>query len=229
MATSTNAAPQLTRQQLDDLDALLQRMLQLPVKDLDEPIPSSGPKPRSLANLTPKNAQSAPVSPSISSVSEDLEFAPDLPSEVPQGEFLVPPPGNLVLTDPLPSLLNSSPSSVPRPKGITEGTAQDSGPWSVSPEQVHKEEKAGTLTATLATQAPGRVPNSVSSRPPELGLWWRPLVWGNRLFDSFTFGLGAPGRWLRRPAGRTLLGWTGLILLATAVTLVVLDSIGWTW
>jgi hypothetical protein len=229
MATSTNAAPQLTRQQLDDLDALLQRMLQLPVKDLEEPIPSSGPKPRFKANQALEDAQSAPLSPSHSSLSETLEYSPNLSSDEPRGNMLVPPPGNLILTDPLPSLLKPSPSSAPGPEDTGEDKARDTGQWFESPEKEQKAGKGEIVSPAWATRTHGRFQTSVSSRPPEVGLWLRPLVWGNRLFDSFTLGLGAPGRWLRRPGGRSLLGWTGLILLAGAITLVVLGRIGWTW
>ncbi|HZT79443.1 MAG TPA: hypothetical protein VFA26_04455, partial [Gemmataceae bacterium] len=66
--------------------------------------------------------------------------------------------------------------------------------------------------------------------PPRSGpLWQRPLVWGNRAFDRATEGLGPPGVWLRRPAGRTALGWAGLVFLAAAAALVLLARIGWTW
>ena len=51
-------------------------------------------------------------------------------------------------------------------------------------------------------------------------LWLRPLVWLNRFFDRHTYRLGALGRWLRRPAGRAVLGWTGLLLLAAAAVLL---------
>jgi hypothetical protein len=50
----------------------------------------------------------------------------------------------------------------------------------------------------------------------------RPLLWSNRTFDRCTGWLGAPGRWLRGPGGRLLLGWAGLGLWAAALTLVVL-------
>jgi hypothetical protein len=65
--------------------------------------------------------------------------------------------------------------------------------------------------------------------PPPLSPWVLPLFWCNWLFDRATAPLGAPGRWLRHPAGRSLLGWTGLLCLALAAGLAVGDALGWTW
>src|SRR5947208_12391861 len=44
MSTATSSA-QSMRQQLDDLDALLQRMLALPINQLDDPPPNVPPRP----------------------------------------------------------------------------------------------------------------------------------------------------------------------------------------
>src|SRR5439155_23813338 len=58
-------------------------------------------------------------------------------------------------------------------------------------------------------------------------LW--PLVGVNRLFDRAASRLGIAGRWMKRPWGRALLGWVGLLCLAAAGVLLLLDWIGWTW
>ena len=68
----------------------------------------------------------------------------------------------------------------------------------------------------------------IASRPPQEPWLLRPILRINRLFDTVALGLGAPGRWLRRPAGRTLLGLLGLALLGAAAALVLLDRSGWT-
>ena len=49
------------------------------------------------------------------------------------------------------------------------------------------------------------------------------------VFDRWTVPLGRPGNWLRRPAGRTLLGWMGCLMAAAAGALVLSDWMGWTW
>jgi hypothetical protein len=66
------------------------------------------------------------------------------------------------------------------------------------------------------------------SRPEPDALWWRPLVRVNRLFDRGVSHLGPAGRWLRGRTGRAVLGGAGLLLLAAALGVVLLDWIGWT-
>jgi hypothetical protein len=56
-----------------------------------------------------------------------------------------------------------------------------------------------------------------------------PVVLLNRGYDRLTMRLGTPGRWLRHAGGRTLLGWTGVLLLAAAVLIALFDWFGWPW
>jgi hypothetical protein len=161
----TIMASQPTRQQLDDLDALLQRMLALPVNSAEEPAP---PDPEPLAAPAGNVILSDPARP-------------------------VPRPVPLPLLNPLPPAERRSPVLPPPDRPL-------------SPRQA------------LA-----------ASRPPAPPLLLRPVLWLNRRFDGFAFGLGSTGRWLRRPVGRTLLGLVGLLLLAAAVAVVLLDRFGWTW
>jgi hypothetical protein len=65
--------------------------------------------------------------------------------------------------------------------------------------------------------------------PSAWGWFILPLVWGNRLFDLGTLSLGESGNWLRGPGGRSLLGATGLILMAVACLWLMRDWLGWTW
>jgi len=53
------------------------------------------------------------------------------------------------------------------------------------------------------------------------------IDWINRLFDGTTFFLGPPGRWLREPAGRSILGWIGIGCLIAALVWGFLDLVGW--
>jgi hypothetical protein len=48
------------------------------------------------------------------------------------------------------------------------------------------------------------------------------------LFVAVCGRLGAPGRWLRGPGGRALLGVTGLVCLGAALALAIHAGIGWT-
>jgi hypothetical protein len=56
-----------------------------------------------------------------------------------------------------------------------------------------------------------------------------PLVWTNQVFDWWATRCGPLGLWLCSPAGRTLLGCAGLLLLAGALAWALHDWIGWTW
>jgi hypothetical protein len=168
MATPT---PPPTRQQLDDLDALLQRMLALPVNPSDEPPEPLRPPPGNV-----------------------------IIDDSPPTQPLAPPPRPAVPAAALPlPLLNPVPVAERRPPVLPPPDRP------VSPRQA-----------------------LISSRPPGDPLLLRPLLGLNRVFDSLAMGLGGPGRWLRRPAGRTMLGLIGLALLAAAVGLALLDRIGWT-
>lgn len=168
-----------TRQQLDELDSLLQRMLALPVNQLEDDFGSSDPGPAvPLPAPVAPPVVAGPTSPSAS-VSRPPNPSP-------------PPPGEK----------RTEPADRPsQPAPATEEARPD-----IRRGHGHRLAPAGRLPA---------------------GRWVRPLVWGNRVFDRWAARLGRPGHWLRQPRGRTLLGWTGLLFLAAALTLVLLDWIGW--
>jgi hypothetical protein len=172
--------PQPTRQQLDDLDALLQRMLALPVNPTDEPaVPAFSEPPAPAGNMI---------------LSDPLAPAPPRPTAA------APVPWQTVPTDPVPlPLLNPVPPA---------------------------ERRAPVLPPPARVLSPRQA--LIASRPPAPPPLLRPVLWLNRGFDGLALSLGTPGRWLRRPAGRTLLGIAGLALLAAAVALVLFDRIGWT-
>ena len=160
-----------TREQLDELDILMQRMLALPVNE-----------PNDAGTPAPEEASAA-------------ELQTPAPSDVFQ---------------------SATSSTVPSA-------------------QVHKQPEKAAF-AGLEAQAPIQ-PNLVrsvkvmSKRATFPRVVWplRPLWWVNGAFDWGTSWLGAPGRRLRGPAGRSLLGWTGLLLLAAAFVWFALEGMGWTW
>ncbi|HXG09993.1 MAG TPA: hypothetical protein VNK04_09405 [Gemmataceae bacterium] len=145
----------LTRQQLDELDALLRRMLELPVYPTEE-----GPAP----------------------------------------------------AEPAPSL------AVPAPEPVALPSSEPAGPRALPP----VESPAADLPVSPVSE-----PTEEETLP--IAWWLRPILWGNRTFDRGVARLGRPGRWLRQPSGRTLLGVTGLVLLAAALALLVLDWVRWNW
>jgi hypothetical protein len=92
---------------------------------------------------------------------------------------------------------------------------------------------AGEVKSPNTDPTPAEVTEEHPSPPPsrhrQVGWGFRPLLWMNKSFDQATVGLGAPGRWLRGPRGRTFLGVAGLLLLGSAVAWGVLDWMGWPW
>ncbi len=253
MSTSTPAAAgNAMRQQLDELDALLQRMLTLPINQLDEPAPAGRGPDR------PKEDLPAPVA--------------HTPSP-PQGHGGWRPPSMILLTDPEPAAepqattqawdpswsINLNPlhgSSVLGPRSpaaaasrpIREAAAPPQPTWRAEPvtpaaapvprpqPQPLPAPQVDHHMAPAVAAGPAPAPQPTFSArsllrpapeppPPALLL---PLVAVNRLFDGLVTPFGALGIWLRGPAGRDLLGYAGLLLLAGSAAWGVLDWIGWT-
>jgi hypothetical protein len=158
------------RQQLDELDALLQRMLNLPVSP---PEPESVPPPTS--------------SPRVSVIEELPPLPPPLP---PPRAIPTPPP---IYRDPV---TVETPPNLPLPRTMpSRSPLPENGP-----------------------------PPKLRSRP----LWMAPFLWIDDCFENATNPFGFLGRWLRQPIGRAFLGWVGVLCLAAAVALVLLDWFGWT-
>ena len=55
-----------------------------------------------------------------------------------------------------------------------------------------------------------------------------PVVWFNKGFDLMLLPFGPLGRWFRGQSGRTALGTVGLLCLAGAIVLAVVEGFGWT-
>jgi hypothetical protein len=179
-----------TRQLLDELDALMERMLSLPVEDPEGAEPLPPPRSPRLREPAAPVIVSIESPPNLTNRGELIQAAGAPPGR------LAPPTSTVPAPTPTAAATTSPPvSAVPRwsPKGILE-----------------------------------RAPHS---RPLEVRLaWWMlPILWSNRVFDRATLRLGPVGRWLRGETGRTLLGWSGLVLLVLAVTCLVLDIVGWSW
>jgi hypothetical protein len=204
---STPPAPGSTRQLLDELDELMQRMLALPVNQLDEepqptavaPPPAASPAPVLRPEPVVRLERPSVTVPSRPTVTEAPNPAPPRPAER-AAEPVAPP---------------AQPPAQTNPTNLTTPTTKN-------------KEVAEQRTAPPPPKK--NSPVVVSPLPAPKTSWWlRPVVWGNGVFDRWTLALGAPGRWLRSPTGRRALGWTGLALLAAAVVWGALDFfLGWT-
>jgi hypothetical protein len=198
MVTPPSAPPHPTRQQLDDLDDLLRRMLDLPVNAPEE-AGGDGPLPEGPFNTLQES-------------SVGVRFA----------DPLSPPPGNMILVD---AVAPPSINEAPQPQPTAAIPASPLALPLLNP--IPPAERTGVpLLSQSDSRASGRAA-LMASRPASSALWLRPVLWVNRSFDRASFSFSGPGRWLRQAGGRAVLGTLGLLLLAAAA-LVLLDWIGWT-
>ncbi len=197
----TSASP--TRQQIDELEALMHRMLALPLAPLTDDPGAPPTRPAAEVPRKPELRTSAPA-----------PRPEEIQAEPPPPEFILPAwPESSIRIDP-PRSAASSPTEEPdiAPPPAADPAAE-LGPWLPAG-------NPPTLTSRRSRRDRHR---------PRIAPWRHPVLWSNRTFDRWTLRLGSPGRWLRGPQGRALLGWTGLLLLAAALAWGVLDWIGWTW
>ena len=224
--------PQGTRQLLDELDALMQRMLAVPVNELGDapdakeitaqatetiagsqlaaPLPAAAPKEGEPANKSPDNMfvathQAAPALPA-----PHRKPQPDRPAvHVPQTPAQ-PAPGEVPLGGFWPHPALQSPH-------LRETTGQPpSAPphWSPPPGQ---------------RSSPSFARPTSTTHRPTANWWLQSLLWSNRTFDRCTASLGRPGRWLQGRGGRMLLGWLGIALLIGSLAWGLSNWFDWTW
>jgi hypothetical protein len=195
---------QPTRQLLDELDSLMQRMLALPVDQLEDEL----------------RAAAVPPEPEI----------PDSPATAVKD---LPPPANYAGAG-LPGETDAPepirPDFAPAAEEIGQ-PAQSEEAWEdslpASPEVLAALGRPAPVGRTPGVFLP--LPRPAADVPEALpAAWLRPLVWGNRAFDGCTAWLGGPGRWLRSDRGRAFLGWVGLGLLAGTFAWLTVNGLGWT-
>ena len=214
-----NPANQSTRQLLDELDALMQRMLALPVQQQDEtppdpapPSPSPVPAPVASRTLTVQ----APVPSAPATQEVVVTRAPTLWTKPPPTPPAAPPRRE----DPFADL--SAPAYLPL-------GAEPLLPLILQrPKQPALDPKAPTPPRP-ASSAPAPRPAPVQAPPPApqprswTPRWVRSL---NRRYDRATDWLGPLGRWLRSDRGRNLLGWSGILMLGAAVLIALVRFLG---
>ena len=242
MSTSLSPRPSghPTRQQLDELDALLQRMLALPVNQAGDdvtaeidasPRPAPAPRPAPVSYRTPdyaedgapaEDAPAAPAAPprlDAAHVAGDAEGNADGDNWVPLSSTWKPSPHTW---KPLAQSWQQPRFTVP----AQEPAAAVEEPVAVAPPVV--EPPAPPAPAPVAAPLPP-VP-APTDGAPDLSGWRRALVRFNDGFDVLLLPFGTPGRWLRRDGrGRPALGGAGVLLLATAAALALTGWFGWTW
>jgi hypothetical protein len=244
-ATPANPA----RQQLDELDALLQRMLELPVNNLDG-----------------LDADRAAVPPQVSYTTADEPEAPPAEAPPPKIDFQA-----------LKQRLEARPEAVESPTPPADATPEVSAPtapeagdnwvplsstWQPSsltwkplaqswkppsgdaplaeaaapvPEPPAKEvpvwEPAPAAEAVPSLAHAFRAKTEEQKAPPALhapvARWEVPLVWFNAAFDLCLKPLGRVGDALRLPVGRFTLAVLGMGCLVAAAVVLFIDWYGW--
>jgi hypothetical protein len=211
---STPATPRSsgnsTREQLDDLDALLQRMLDLPVNrtedDAAEPAPASAHPDQqpAEARVTMVESPTVPIPTKHAQTSSGVR--PVVHESPKRALPLTPAPSGRA-----PSVPQAKPLAIVAKPATAALPEAPSNPGPAAP---------------LLDVRPSKTVND-SARWVTLGL--ESLVALNNAFDRGAERLGRSGRWLQGPRGRAVLGVTGLGLIGLALLILILDWFGWTW
>jgi hypothetical protein len=213
-----------TRQQLDELDALMQRMLALPVDPPDDLANPPIQQPDTISEGTSAPSEAGPWAAAALAPEPAIPVQVEEPHE--KGDSPLEDRGTapffLGQSEPLPPA--ADPVPLPSPSERIESWGYTSRAPVVVP--FAGLDSPRSVEVKLGKSAGVSAENSRSRR-----VAWPvyPLLWINWTFDRATRLLGPLGRWLRGPGGRALLGWGGLLLLAAALVWLAWDGLGWTW
>jgi hypothetical protein len=209
MAKKNDGTMQSTKQMLDELDALMEKMLSLPVNEPEE-APSFPQEPVKPPKLTP----------TLSATLTLLQAPAPLPVSAPPPP---PPPEVTTIPESLTSHSVINPPHLGLPPNLV-GFAPPSHDATPQPAPLTNE-------VTPPSVLPKLEPLLTDIPEPEAPLatqWgYLPLVWLNLLFDHATMPLGPIGTLLRSQVGRALLGLAGIALMLAAAAWFVKDWLGW--
>jgi hypothetical protein len=188
---------------LDELDALMERMLALPVTDLEEN-PGATVDARDRQHLAASLTILEPPPP---------PKPPELPPISPIGASGQSP---LMRVDPS----ANPPVRGPRKQPVVPKLSDvDASVTEVAEEDM--------LPPVVVRRPPANAEDLPQVRRP-FSLWyWQPLLWINQLYDRSTHTLGPVGQWLRSGRGRSVLGLAGLSFLGLAAVWLLRDWLGW--
>ncbi len=198
-AKTKDPVMQSTRQMLDELDALLERMMTVPVEEDETPAPPVKP---------------VTVSASLTLLADEPPSYFDLPKARKQSDEALQ-----ALEAKLPSLEETT----------RRWLEQNHTPPQPEPEiktslpELPEIDLPPRISRGPAPELPD--PNFPAPARGRLAYW---IALGfNGLFDVPTYLLGPLGAWLRGPVGRDLLGWSGIFLLMGAIGWGAVKWMGW--
>jgi hypothetical protein len=236
MATSSPPAGHSMRQQLDELDALLQRMLTLPMNQSDEVAPEPLPARSSISDPSPTPAPvngrrpqmvlldgSAPVTPPQSPPSTwDPHWNINLNPQ--QGSSILGP-RSPAASDQRTASQRLQPEVAP-PVWRAETVAF--APTNLEPTP-QPPLSAPAAASTVPIQRYTRT--SIQSAEPQIEepapILLAPVAMLNRAFDAVMLSLGPPGQWFCTSTGRNFLGYAGLALLFGSAAWGAAGWFGW--
>ena len=203
-----SSLPRTTRELLSELDALMERMLSLPVEE--SPLEESEPPPRGVT-LTFVDTLAPP-----STVTATLEPIPEEAADWTHRLFHLPAPEPVPVEEPI---LLFEAAAPPRVK--------DNAPAPI-PEPHPAVAKAPTVARTPSVRS--RRPIAIVPLPPRSNGWgYRVAVRFERGYRRTTGWFGPLGSMLRSGVGRSLLGLLGLAMLTTALGWIVRDLLRVAW
>jgi hypothetical protein len=218
MSTASPPAGPSMRQQLDELDALLQRMLTLPVNQTDEGASELPPIRRAIApDPTPTPPPTQGRGPRMFLLDGS---APVTPPQTPPAAWdphwninLNPQQGSSILgpRSPAATAQRQQPENAP-PIWRAETVAFAPSQNSPVPQPPLSAPMAPAVRRSNGDAAPRE--KTPDEGPAPLPLV--PLIALNRTFDAVMHCFGPPGQWFCTSAGRNLLGLAGLALLVAS-------------
>jgi hypothetical protein len=188
-----------TRQQLDEIDALLKRMMSLP------PLPGEPAE-----QVAPAAAISYPA-PTVREVPPPHTPLPHEPTvrewriEWPQAAAAAPTPPVVAWGSPVPA-------AAPVPSAYAMA--------------VPAEAPFAAQIVSPYGYVPGQPPPSTARLPESVPVQLLTVL--NSAFNVLTYFLGPPGAWLRG-SGRSLLGWCGILMVLAAAVWAVGEWAGYEW
>ena len=225
-----------TRQQLEELDMLLQRMLSLPLSPTEEtevvrPLPPTAkipvplpPSPPVLVREVPPAKMPTPGQPQVQA------WRAELPNPNQQANI------NPVFSTWSTSFNNNMQAGAPpEPRAEVAPPAPNKPPTLVygpsGPDPiVQPPPLPQPASIPIAAQQPIVVsrPEPIISEPPLSPIWW-PFLILNSIFDLSTQILGPLTSWLSAPAAKHVLGWLGIMMMILSVGLGISLWLGFDW
>ncbi|MFO0809506.1 MAG: hypothetical protein U0746_12845 [Gemmataceae bacterium] len=231
MSTTTAVPNNSMRQQLDELDSLLQRMLSLPINQLDENQPAASPRAAAPVAAAPQVTFVPPPPKPTAQPAEGwrppamvllADSGPVQPPAAPESSFdrswsinLNPQFGSSVL----------GPAPAPAPVAPARPTAPVPAP---TPSSLHIEpipQPVVRASVPIPEPVTAYTPRRDEPPPPLLA----PLVAFNQLFDAIVGLFGPLGRCVCGPVGRNILGMAGVLMFLGGIAWGLMEYNGWSW